>query len=99
MRVIGTLRAYKQEKQFIGGKVVEATDKSVFCHYFEIIHCWMYLTKELERLNENLLGSVNDSARNIALGGGMSYNNGNGNNGGYNTNYNSGNYNNGNNRY
>lgn len=80
MKVIGTLRAYKQEKQFIGGKVIEATDNSVFCHYFEIIHCWMYLTKELERLNENYLGSVNDSARNIALGGGMNYNNANSNN-------------------
>lgn len=75
MKVVGTLRAYKQEKQFSGGKVFEATDNTVFCHYYEIINAWMYLTGELESLKENNLKSVNDSARNIALGGGMNYSN------------------------
>ena len=56
VQAIGILRGYKQEKQFIGCNVVKVKDISVFCHYFELIREWLYLTKE--RVLENTNDSV-----------------------------------------
>lgn len=33
----------------MGKSVVKVKNISAFCHYFELIHEWLYLTKEYEK--------------------------------------------------
>ena len=60
VQVIGRLQVHKQEKLFIGESVVKVKDISVFCHYFELIHEWLYLSKEYEKTH--MLEKTNDPA-------------------------------------
>ena len=68
VKVYGTAKVYKREKNIQGAKIIKVKDSNLFYHFLEVVNDWLYLTGKLSKLSENTFDQANQSARNIAMG-------------------------------
>jgi len=75
VKIFGTVKVYKKEKNLQGAKIIGVTDNEVTFHILEVINAWLYLTGQLEALKKNNYKNDMDSARVIAQGNNYGNNN------------------------
>ena len=50
VKIFGTVKVYKKEKNLQGAKIIGVTDNEVTFHILEVINAWLYLTGQLEMI-------------------------------------------------
>jgi hypothetical protein len=56
VRVFGTLKTYKKEKNLQGAKIMYAeNDTEIIYHHLEIADSWLYLTGRTTSLNKEVI--------------------------------------------
>ena len=90
VKIFGTVKVYKKEKNVQGAKIVLLKDNDIFHHTLQVINSWLYLTGKIQELKkgtyQNDIGNARDIARNAK--GNFNNNNFNNNNFNNNNNYN-----------
>ena len=98
VKIFGTVKVYKKEKNVQGAKIILLKDNDIFHHSLQVINSWLYLTGKIQELKkgtyQNDIGNARDIARN-AKGNfnNNNFNNNNFNNNNYNNNFNNNNFN------
>ena len=99
VKIFGTVKVYKKEKNVQGAKIVLLKDNDIFHHSLQVINSWLYLTGRIQELKkgsyQNDIGNARDIAKN-ARNVNSNFNNNNNNNYNYGNNNNYSNFNNGN---
>ena len=99
VKIFGTVKVYKKEKNVQGAKIVLLKDNDIFHHSLPVINSWLYLTGRIQELKkgsyQNDIGNARDIAKN-ARNVNSNFNNNNNNNYNYGNNNNYSNFNNGN---
>ena len=99
VKIYGTVKVYKKEKNVQGAKIVLLKDNDIFHHSLQVINSWLYLTGRIQELKkgsyQNDIGNARDIAKN-ARNVNSNFNNNNNNNYNYGNNNNYSNFNNGN---
>ena len=99
VKIFGTVKVYKKEKNVQGAKIILLKDNDIFYHSLQVINSWLYLTGRIQELKkgsyQNDIGNARDIAKN-ARNVNSNFNNNNNNNYNYRNNNNYSNFNNGN---
>jgi hypothetical protein len=99
VKIFGTVKVYKKEKNVQGAKIILLKDNDIFHHSLQVINSWLYLTGRIQELKkgsyQNDIGNARDIAKN-ARNVNSNFNNNNNNNYNYGNNNNYSNFNNGN---
>lgn len=69
VKIFGTMKVYKNEKVLQGAKMVLVGDNDLTYHYLDVMNDWLYLTKKMPNLKDELISSNNEDAMDIARGG------------------------------
>ncbi len=100
VKIYGTVKVYKKEKNVQGAKIVVLSDNDIFHHTLQVINSWLYLTGRIQELKkgtyQNDIGNARDIARNAKSSFGNNNNNNFSNNNFSNNNYSNNNFNNNN---
>ena len=68
VKIFGTVKVYKKEKNVQGAKIVLLKDNDIFHHTLQVINSWLYLTGKIQELKkgtyQNDIGNARDIARN-----------------------------------
>lgn len=66
VEIFGTLKVYKNEKNFQGAKLLMSTTNKVLYHRAYVFHSWAYLTGKLNELSNTAYNSNLEEMKNIA---------------------------------
>ena len=92
VKIFGTVKVYKKEKNIQGAKIILLKDNDIFYHVLQVMNSWLYLTGRLQELKkghfQNELSDMREIAKNNIK---VNFNNNNNNN-----NFNNGYFDNGN---
>ena len=93
VKIFGTVKVYKKEKNIQGAKIILLKDNDIFYHVLQVMNSWLYLTGRLQELKkghfQNELSDMREIAKNNIKGNfnnnnNVSFNNGNFDNGNFN---------------
>ncbi len=93
VKIFGTVKVYKKEKNIQGAKIIPLKDNDIFYHALQVMNSWLYLTGRLEELKkgnfQNEIYNMREIAKNNIKGNfnnnnNISFNNGNFDNGNFN---------------
>ena len=94
VKIFGTVKVYKKEKNVQGAKIVLLKDNDIFHHTLQVINSWLYLTGKIQELKKGTYQNDIGNARDIARNAKGNFNNNNfNNNNNYNNNFNNNNFN------
>ena len=68
VRIFGTVKVYKNEKNILGAKIMAVCSSYVLYHRTDVIHAWLYLTGKLQELKDNHIKNSAEEAKMIATG-------------------------------
>ena len=52
VKIFGTVKVYKREKNIQGAKIIPLKDNDIFYHALQVMNSWLYLTGRLEELKK-----------------------------------------------
>ncbi len=54
MKIFGTVKTYKKEKNLQGAKIMYVDDNEIINHHLEVINDWLYLTNKINTLKQEV---------------------------------------------
>ena len=68
VKIFGTVKVYKREKNIQGAKIILLKDNDIFHHVLQVMNSWLYLTGRLQELKkghfQNELSDMREIAKN-----------------------------------
>lgn len=55
VKIFGTIKSYKREKQLQGAKIMNVDDNEIIYHSLEIANDWLYLTGKLNQIKQEVI--------------------------------------------
>ncbi len=54
MKIFGTVKTYKKEKNLQGAKIMYVGDNDLVYHQLEVVNDWLYLTNKISTLKQEV---------------------------------------------
>ena len=58
MKIFGTVKTYKKEKNLQGAKIMYVDDNEIINHHLEVINDWLYLTNKINTLKQEVNSNI-----------------------------------------
>jgi hypothetical protein len=54
IKLFGTVKTYKKEKNLQGAKIMYVDDNEIIYHHLEVVNDWLYLTDRIKALKQEV---------------------------------------------